>query len=126
MLNLTTVFSVLTVIVGGICIMLYVSTKTLRDSRDDMEHRISQLEAERSRDKETIASQETAIGFWRSAATGDEKLDKISALLNQHHRDAVAQWTKVGAALGHVGTTLDHVDDHLGELVDLMGGEESG
>lgn len=118
------IFTVLTIIVGGVCIMLFVSTKTLRDSRDDQEKRILFLEAERARDKAKIGSLETAVGFWRSAATGDAKLDGISGLLDRHHADAVKNWLTMNAVLGHVGQTLDHLSESIDALVDNLSGDE--
>jgi len=115
------IFTVLTVLFGGVCIMLIVSTKTLRDSRDDMEHRIDQLEDERTRDKETIASQSTEIDIWRKAVTGEAQLDSISKLLNVHHAEAVKQWAEFGIMLGHLGRTLDSVDGHLVALIEIEG-----
>lgn len=126
------IFSILVIIFGGVSIMLVVNTKTLRDSRDDQEKRIIQLEDERTRDKSTIASQETAISFWRSAATGDEKLDKLSelvmrvtALLTEHHGEARANWIAVNAGLGHLGTSIDHMNDSIDRLVETLGEGQS-
>lgn len=116
------ILAVLTIIIGGICILLVVSTKTLRDSRDDLEFRVNQLEGERTRDKDTIASQETAIRFWRSAATGDEKLEEIAAKLDRHHQEATGQWVLMNAGLGHIGETLDSVDEHLEQIANPHGG----
>ena len=122
-MDINTLFGALTVIVGGICVMVLVSTKTLRDSRDDQEKRIVQLEAERLRDKAEIGALNTEVKFWRSAATGDAKLDKISALLDRHHGEAVRQWVQVSAALGHIGQTLDQVVESIDNLVTTLGGD---
>ena len=120
---ISAIFSILTIIVGGVCIMLFVSTKTLRDSRDDQEKRIKFLEDERTRDKTMIASQATEIGILRRTVTGEDQLVAISALLGQHHKDAVTHWVQVTAGLGHVGTTLDSVNDSIDNLVTTLGGE---
>jgi hypothetical protein len=122
-MDITTIFGALTVIVGGVCVMVLVSTKTLRDSRDDQEKRIKQLEEERVRDKAQIGSLTTEVRFWRSAATGDEKLDGISGLLDRHHTDAVRNWVQVNAGLGHIGQTLDHVVESIDQLVTTLGGD---
>lgn len=110
---ITGVLTLLTLVIGGICTVLLVGIRTLRDSRDDLEFRVKQLEAERTRDKDTIAGQETAIGFWRSAATGDAKLDQLASKLDEHHASAVKNWVQVNAALGHVGRALDTTNEHL-------------
>lgn len=107
------VFSILTVIVGGVCIMLFVSTKTLRDSRDDMEHRIVQLESERNRDKELLASQKTEIDILRNTVTGESHLVELKTMLRKHHQESTDQGKAILAALSHVGITLDSVDEHL-------------
>lgn len=124
---ISTIFTVAMVLIGGVCIMLFVSTKTLRDSRDDQEHRIKQLEEERIRDKKLIGEQEAAIRFWRGAATGDEKLDKItelviaiSTLLDRHHGDATKEWLLVNAGLGHLGETFDHMSEAIDHLVEYL------
>ena len=137
---ISAIFTVLTVIVGGISIMLFVSTKTLRDSRDDLDKRVKYLEDERTRDQDTIAEQNVAIKFWRSAATGDEKLDSLVAqfgalleqqqshselvaglteLLTRHHHEAQSNWVMVNTGLSHVGTAIDHMSDSLDALNEL-------
>lgn len=116
-----TIFTILTAIFGGVCVMLFVSTKTLRDSRDDQGRRIEFLEAERVRDKEQISELTTAVGFWRSAATGDQKLDALTTLLTEHHGEARKNWVTVTAGLGHVGTAIDHMNDTLDNLAEILG-----
>ena len=122
-MDISVIFGALTVLAGGLCTMVLVSTKTLRDSRDDQEKRITQLEAERLRDKAEIGALNTEVKFWRSAATGDAKLDGISTLLDRHHPDAVRNWVATNAMLGHVGTTLDQVVDAIDNLVTTLGGD---
>jgi hypothetical protein len=122
------IFAVFTLIAGGVSIMLVVSTKTLRDSRDDLEKRVKQLEDERTRDKAAIAEKDTAIGFWRSAATGDEKLDHLienvltlSVLLTEHHDEAKQNWILVNAGLQHVGSGLDHLSESVDSAIETLG-----
>src|SRR5690242_3642182 len=118
------IFGVLTVIFGGVAIMLVGTTKALRDSRDDLEHRDEFLEGERTRDKADLAEKDTAIRFSRSAATADEKLDhlidlvvSLSVLLTEHHGEARTNWVAVTAGLGHVGKALDKMTTSLEELL---------
>ena len=119
---ITSAFTVLTIIIGGVCIMLFTSTKTLRDTAGDQERRIKQLEEERTRDKATISSQETEIKIWKDAVTGESQLADISALLTTHHNESVNQGQAILAALGHVGVALDSVDDSMSTLVTKLGG----
>lgn len=107
------IFPLLTVIIGGICALILINTKTLRDSRDDFAVRIKQLEDERTRDKEALAESATAIRFWRSAATGDEKLDAVTSLLTVHHDESQKNWVLVNAGLGHIGTSIDRLIETL-------------
>lgn len=122
-MDISAVFSVLVIILGGISVLLLVSSKTLRDSRDDQEKRITQLEKERTEDRETIASQKTELAIWRRAVTGEAQLNAISKLLNQHHGDAVKNWLQVSTVLSHVGRTLDHMDEAIEDLVAELRGK---
>lgn len=106
------IFPVLTIIVGGACVLMLVSTKTLRESRDDQEKRIKQLEEERVRDKETIASQAGELVIWQNAVTGQEQLrvlielvTQLTALLTEHHTEATTNWDQVGKILKHMDET---------------------
>lgn len=112
------VFGVLTVIVGGVCVLLLVSTKTLRDSRDDQEKRITQLEAERTRDKAELAGKDAQIDALGKVVTGEAYLVAISDQIAQHHSEAVRQWT-------HVTTTLDHLDQTMTKVGVALGEGQS-
>lgn len=79
--NISAFLTALAMIASGVCVVMFVSTKTLRDSRDDQEKRITFLEAESLRDKATIASQSTEIGVLRNMVTGADKLAEISLTL---------------------------------------------
>jgi hypothetical protein len=124
-MDISVIFGALMVLFGGVCTMVLVSTKTLRDSRDDQEKRVTQLEAERLRDKAEIGALNTEVKFWRSAATGDAKLDGISKLLDRHHADAVKNWIQVNVMLNHVGTTLDNVVESIDNLASTLGGDSA-
>jgi hypothetical protein len=117
---ISTIFTVLTVITGGACVLLLVSTKTLRDSRDDQEKRIKFLEEERTRDKDTITAQATELGIWRSAVTGEKQLAAIMGLLTRHHTEAKASWIEVGDTLRHVDEILSHLDATIARVVGLL------
>ena len=105
-MNLTTIFEVLTVIIGGACVLLLVSTKTLRDSRDDQEKRIAFLEAKSKRDDETIAGQSVQIDALGKVVTGEAHLVAIFDLITEHHDEARTNWSTVGATLAHIDVTM--------------------
>lgn len=130
--TILTIFGVLTVISGGVSIMLVGVVKTLRESRDDFAVRIKQLEDEREVDKAALAESKAATKFWRSAARGDEKLDhlidlvvNLSALLTDHHSEAKTNWVAVTAGLGHVGRSLDKMTASIEDLVIRIAGAMS-
>jgi len=128
---ISAIFSILTIVVGGVCIMLFVSTKTLRDSRDDQEKRITFLEAERARDRQTISDQQSLIAAAEAKALSliadSEKLDTLGALIQslsellaQHHSEARQNWVVVTAGLGHLGTATDHMSESVDRLVEHL------
>jgi hypothetical protein len=107
------IFNILTIVAGGVSIMLFVSTKTLRDSRDDLRQRRDDLEEERTRDKATITSQAAELLVWQHAVTGEAQLTAIIELLKRHDRDMRANWVVLNAALNHVGTAIDRLIERL-------------
>lgn len=111
--SIATIFPILTIIIGGACVLLLVSTKTLRDSRDDQEKRITFLEAKSVRDDATILAQAGQIDALGKVVTGEAHLVVITDLLTEHHAEAVKSWT-------HVGATLEHVDATMVDLVETL------
>jgi hypothetical protein len=107
------VFPVLTLIIGGACVLLLVSTKTLRDSRDDQEKRIKQLEDERTRDKDTIVAQDAEIKFWQKAVTGETHLVAIIELITQHDTKASEHWEHLNTSVEHLDTTMTHLAETM-------------
>ena len=100
--NAGAIFSVLTIIIGGVCVLLLVSTKTLRDSRDDQEKRIKFLEDQAVRDKDTISTQAGQIDALGKVVTGEVHLVAIIDLLTEHHTEAVRNWARVSGIIGHI------------------------
>lgn len=100
------IFGVLFVVFGGACVLLLVSTKTLRDSRDDQEKRIDFLEKEGKRQQETISGLIGERDALRRVVTGEVHLVAISDLLTQHHTEAVQQWIGMDETLLHIDETL--------------------
>lgn len=113
-LDLNALFSVMVIIVGGICVLLLVSTKTLRDSRDDQEKRITQLEDENKRLAEDLAKKDATLEVVGKGLLGEvhwqavtDMTEHILKTLNTHHEQAVEQWSKVATLLGEIKTVLE-------------------
>lgn len=127
-LVISVIFPVLTVIIGGACILLFSVTTTLRASNSDLTARVDFLEKERDRlelekrtDRETFDAKLVAsageLEALRKVVTGEAHLVAISDLLTEHHSEALAQWANVTTTLGHVDQTLEHVASALEERV---------
>lgn len=113
--NLAAVFPVLTLIASAGCVLLFVSTKTLRDSRDDQEKRIKFLEDKSARDDETIAGQAGQIDALGKVVTGEAHLVAIGDLLSEHHAEAKNAWTTLSGTLTHVDQTMTKLSQSLRE-----------
>lgn len=112
--------AVLTIIIGGICTLLLVSTKTLRDSRDDQEKRILFLEKKSERDDETIEQQAEELRVWQRAVTGEVQLTAILELLNEHHTEATTSWDAIGTGIEHQSAAIGELAEQIGKLVLLL------
>lgn len=113
-LDLNAVFSVFTIIVGGICVLLLVSTKTLRDSRDDQEKRITQLEDENKRLADDIKKKDATLEVVGKGLLGEvhwqavtDMTEHILRVVNTHHEQAVEQWAKVATLLEKIKDVLE-------------------
>ena len=104
--DISGVLGLLTIITGGISVLLLVSTKTLRDSRDDQEKRIAFLEAKSARDDKEIANQAGEINALQKVVTGEVHLVAIADLLEHHHNQAVVMWDELKGTLTHIDSTL--------------------
>lgn len=120
------IFPVLVVIIGGACTLLLISTKTLRDSRDDQEKRIVFLESQHERDVETIRSQGEEIRVWSKTVTGEVHLVAITDLLSHHHDQAVQIWNQWEGRFEHLEELLGHQDALLARVVTLLESHRSG
>lgn len=100
------VFPVLTVIIGGACILLFSVTTTLRASNSDLRERVRDLEAKEARSEVTITGQAAEIEALRKVVTGEVHLVAITDLLTEHHAEAVKIWKSWDQRLNHFDTAL--------------------
>ena len=84
------VFPVLTIIVGGACILLFSITGTLRSSNGDLRDRIGDLEREQAVDKATIITQAGELEALKKVVTGEVQLAAITDVLTHHHETSIA------------------------------------
>lgn len=108
------IFPVLTVIIGGACILLFSVTTTLRASNTDLRERVKELEAKDERNAGTIKAQAAQIDALGKVVTGEAHLVAIGDLLTEHHAEAKANWVLVTGTLGHVDETMERLADALG------------
>lgn len=83
------VFPILVIIVGGVCILLYGVTNTLRTSNGDLRDRVSDLEAAEVRNEATIKQQAAEIAALQKVVTGEVQLTALADVLDAHHRESV-------------------------------------
>jgi hypothetical protein len=122
------VFPVLTIIIGGACVLLFGVTTTLRATNGDLTARVDFLEGERERlrveSATTIANLEAKVTSCtaelealRKVVTGEVQLTAITDLLSHHHEQAVSKWTDTFQKWSDTETILKHLDKTLGELL---------
>lgn len=110
---ISVIFPVLTVVIGGACILLFSVTTTLRATNDDQGKRIAFLEDKSSRDDKKIEAQATEITLWSKTVTGEVHLVAITDLLSHHHDQAVAIWDQWNGR-------FEHLENLMTRLVELQ------
>jgi hypothetical protein len=96
------VFPILTIVVGGACVLLFGVTTTLRASNGDLRARVTDLEAGEGRSQEKIAGQASEIAALQRVVTGEVQLTAIADVLGHHHSQSVAVWTGVEHTLTEI------------------------
>jgi lysophospholipase L1-like esterase len=109
------VFPILTIIVGGFCVLQLGVTKTLRDSNGDLRARVTDLEASDQRKDEKIKGQAAEIAALQRVVTGEVQLAAIADVLQHHHEQAVHFWDNANRVLVHTDETLAELATHLRE-----------
>lgn len=89
------IFPLLTVIIGGACILLFSVTTTLRTSNGDLRDRVSDLEAKEVRNEATILRQESEIAALQKVVTGEVQLAALADVLDAHHHESVLSATRI-------------------------------
>lgn len=92
---LAVVFPLLTVIIGGACILLFSVTTTLRTSNGDLRDRVSDLEAKEVRNEATILQQKSEIVALQKVVTGEVQLAALADVLDAHHHESVLSATRI-------------------------------
>lgn len=77
------VFPLLTVIVGGACVLLFSITTTLRASNGDLRDRVADLEKEQALDKATIKEQHAELEALKKVVTGEVQLAALGDMSNE-------------------------------------------
>lgn len=104
---ISVIFPVLTIIIGGACILLFSVTTTLRAANTDLRDRAKDLEGQVQRLEEKVHSQAAEIAIWQKTVTGEVHLVAITDLLSTHHTESVQKWDELGQTLTHTDLTLD-------------------
>lgn len=92
---LNVVFPILTVIVGGACILLFGITSTLRSSNGDLRDRVADLEASEARNEATITAQASEIAALQKVVTGEVQLAALADVLDAHHRETIVSNARI-------------------------------
>lgn len=77
------IFPLLTVIVGGACVLLFSITTTLRASNGDLRDRVDDLEKEQTKDKATIKEQHAELEALKKVVTGEVQLAALGDTSDQ-------------------------------------------
>lgn len=110
---ISVIFPVLTVIIGGACILLFSVTTTLRASNTDLRERVKELEDKDRRNEVTITDLRAQAEALGKVVTGEAHLVAIGDLLTEHHTEAKDAWA-------HMGSTLTHVDETMTDLAEVL------
>lgn len=89
------IFPLLTVIIGGACILLFSITTTLRTSNGDLRDRVSDLEAKSVRDEAKITAQASEIVALQKVVTGADQLAYLSTVLDAHHTESTVALARI-------------------------------
>jgi hypothetical protein len=96
------VFPLLTIIIGGACVLLFSVTSTLRASNGDLRDRVADLEKEQSIDRATIKTQAgeiktqaAEIVALQKIVTGEVQLTALTDLLEHHHADTIKTQARI-------------------------------
>ena len=103
------IFPVLTVIIGGACILQFSITTTLRASNTDLRERVKELSDELKNAEVKIASQSSEIEALRRVVTGEAHLVAIADLLDLHHKEALRVWRELEKVVTHTDKTMDQI-----------------
>ena len=114
---ISVIFPVLTIIIGGACILLFSVTTTLRAANTDLRDRAKDLEGQVQRLTEKVQSQAAEISIWQKTVTGEVHLVAITDLLSTHHTESVAKWSDLHDTLTHTDHTLELMAESINNLV---------
>lgn len=114
------IFPVLTVVIGGACILLFSVTTTLRASNSDLRERVKDLEAKNLTNEATISAQKVEIELWSKTVTGEVHLVAIEDLLTHHNNYAVKLGDSLTKCMAHLDGSIEDLDDLMKELLLLM------
>lgn len=114
---ISVIFPVLTIIIGGACILLFSVTTTLRAANTDLRDRAKDLEGQVQRLEEKVQSQAAEIAIWQKTVTGEVHLVAITDLLSTHHTESVQKWSDLHDTLTHTDHTLEAMAESTNNLV---------
>lgn len=78
----------------------------LRDSRDDLQTRVTILETERTTIRTELTEVKSENKLLNAMVTGKVEWTAISDQLEEHHRQALASWKNIGDRLDVIHTDL--------------------
>lgn len=96
------VLLVATIISTALVGVLFGSTKTLRETVTDRGVRIDDLEKEVARAEARATEAESESRLLKTMVTGKVELIALGDLLDEHHKQAITYWTRIGDRLEQV------------------------
>lgn len=96
------VLLVATIISTAIVGVLFGTNKTLRETVGDRGTRIDDLENEGRRLKADLVEKTSETNILKSMVTGKVELIALGDLLDEHHKQAITYWTRIGDSIEQV------------------------
>lgn len=110
----TVIFAVATFVTAGLLGLVYGDQKRLRTAAEDLRKRVDDLESERADDKVKIAERDgkilerdAEIALLKNVVTGKVEWIAVTDQVEEHHRQALQQWTKTDAHLVEIPAAIE-------------------
>lgn len=96
------VFPLLTLVIGGACILLLTITSTLRASNGDLRDRVGDLETSLKDEEATTKVLKADLAALQKVVTGEVQLNAILTLLESHDKITISEHARLEKVLDEI------------------------